>query len=237
MKPFINDYTDILELLDEKVRSVNWNHFYSDRKRPVPFITQNTMPDENLAAFLKEQTGIRSAVEFGCGEGRNAIYMAKKGVEVTAFDLSQTAVENAMKIMEGAGASVNFVCKDILRSDIRMDVRNQVDFVYDSGMFHHLAPHRRITYIEIIKKILKPDGYFGLTCFSWGTGCADELNDWEYYEHNFNAGLAYTKERLTELFAPHFDVLEIRKYQNGVPDTIQGLDFMWVCLFKNKSSV
>ena len=59
MKPFINDYTDILELLDEKVRSVNWDHFYSDRKRPVPFITQNTMPDENLAAFLKEQTEIR----------------------------------------------------------------------------------------------------------------------------------------------------------------------------------
>lgn len=43
MKPFINNYEDILELLDEKVHGVEWNRFYEDRERPVPFITQNTM--------------------------------------------------------------------------------------------------------------------------------------------------------------------------------------------------
>ncbi|MBD5470082.1 MAG: methyltransferase domain-containing protein [Lachnospiraceae bacterium] len=228
MKPYINNYADILELLDEKVESINWNSFYEERKRPVPFITQNTMPDENLVAFLHSQTGIKSAIEFGCGEGRNAIYMAKQGIKVTAYDLSAVAIENAKKIMTDAGVNVNFVCKDVIKSNIT----DKVDFVYDSGMFHHLSPHRRITYIELVKKILKSDGYFGLTCFSWGTNCADEITDWEYYNHKFNAGVAFTKERLIELFFPHFEIIEIRNYQNGVPNTIQGLEFMWVCLFK-----
>ena len=230
MKPYINNYADILELLDERVDSIHWDNFYEERKRLVPFITQNTMPDENLAAFLHSQTGIESAVEFGCGEGRNAIYMAKQGIKVTAYDLSSVAIENAKKIMADVGVHVNFVCKDVIKSNI-MD---KVDFVYDSGMFHHLSPHRRITYLELVKKILKPDGYFGLTCFSWGTNCADEITDWEYYNHKFNAGVAFTKERLIELFSPHFEIIEIRNYQTGVPDTIQGLEFMWVCLFKNK---
>lgn len=232
MKPYINNYTDILELLDEKVASINWDNFYGERKRPVPFITQNKMPDENLVAFLNSHTEIKSAIEFGCGEGRNAIYMAKQGIKVTAYDLCAVAIENAKNIMTDVGIHVNFVCKDVIKSNIT----DKVDFVYDSGMFHHLAPHRRITYIELLKKVLKPNGYFGLTCFSWGTNCADEINDWEYYNHKFNAGLAYTKERLTELFQPHFEVIEIRKYQNGVPNTIQGLDFMWVCLFRNQIS-
>lgn len=230
MKPFINNYEDILELLDEKVDNVNWDNFYIERKRPVPFITQNTMPDENLVAFLNSQTEIKSAVEFGCGEGRNAIYMAKQGKEVTAYDFSEIAIQNAKNIMADAGVHVNFICENVIKSNIA----DKADFVYDSGMFHHLSPHRRITYIELLKKILNANGYFGLTCFSWGTNCADEIDDWEYYNYKFNAGLAFTKERLIELFNPYFEVVEIRKYQNGIPDTIQGLEFMWVCLFKNK---
>lgn len=39
MKPYINDYADLLDFLDEKVDSVNWDNFYGERKRPVPFIT------------------------------------------------------------------------------------------------------------------------------------------------------------------------------------------------------
>ena len=95
MKPCINNYADLLDFLDEKVDSINWDSFYGERKRPVPFITQNTMPDENLVKFLSCHTDIKTAVELGCGEGRNAIYMAGQGLEVTAYDLSCVAIENA----------------------------------------------------------------------------------------------------------------------------------------------
>lgn len=229
MKPFINNYEDMMELLDDQVASVPWDQFYEAR-HPAPFILQNELPDENLVEFLQKDVTIASAVELGCGEGRNAIYMAEQGISVTALDSSSTAIENAKKIAAEHGVSVDFRCQDVIKTGIS----GEYDFVYDSGMLHHLPPHRRITYLELLKNLVKPGGYFGLTCFAWGENCADEVNDWEFYKQGFRAGVAFTKERLIELFGPHFDVIEIRKYRNGIPGTIQGLQFMWVCLFQKR---
>lgn len=230
MKPFINNYGDIMDLLDDKVASVAWDEFYEERKFQAPFITQNTMPDENLVEFLCKNSNIKSAAELGCGEGRNAVYMAKQGISVTAFDISSTAIKNAKNIAKDCNVSIDFRCQDVIKNKMS----GEYDFVYDSGLLHHLPPHRRITYIELLQTILKPGGFFGLTCFAWGENCADEVDDWGYYQQQFNAGVAFTKERIIELFEPNFNVIEIRKYKNHVPDTIQGLQFMWVCLFKDK---
>lgn len=228
MKPFINNYDDIMELLDSKVESVSWDEFYALRKHPANFITQNELADENLVDFFEKGIPITSSIEFGCGEGRNAIFMAKKGVSVTAIDSSTFAIENASKIAVKNDVNVDFRCQNIFSSNINI----KFDFAYDSGMLHHLPPHRRITYIELLKSVLKPGGYFGLVCFAWGENCADEVDDWEFYQQRERVGVAFTKERLIELFAPHFEVIYIRKYRNGIPNTIQGLDFMWTCLFR-----
>lgn len=230
MKPFINNYEDIMELLDSQAENVSWDEFYDLRKHPANFIIQNDVPDENLAEFFEKGIPVNNAIEFGCGEGRNAIFMAKQGVSVTAIDISTIAIENANKIANQNGISVDFRCQNVLKGGID----GKYDFAYDSGMLHHLSPHRRITYIELLKSILKPGGYFGLVCFAWGENCADEVDDWEFYQQRNRVGVAISKERLIELFAPYFEIIEIRKYRNGVPDTIQGLDFMWTCLFKNK---
>lgn len=230
MSRFMNNYNDIMAFLDEKVASVSWDEFYGERKFPAPFILQNTMPDENLVDFLNQDIPIKTAIELGCGEGRNAIYMAKKGLTVTALDISPVAIENAKIIAMEHQVAVDFRCHDIIKDELN----DKVDFIYDSGLLHHLPPHRRITYIELLQKTLNPNGYFGLTCFAWGENCADEVDDWEFYEQNFSAGVAFEKERLIDLFSAYFDIIEIRKYKNEIPNTIQGLQFMWVGLFKKK---
>jgi len=43
------------------------------------------MPDENIVELLAKPISIKTAIELGCGEGRNAIYMAKQGISVTMF--------------------------------------------------------------------------------------------------------------------------------------------------------
>ena len=73
------------------------------------------------------------------------------------YEIHLEGIEKAKK-----GITVDFRCQDVLKGDIK----GTYDFEYDSGMFHHIPPHRRITYIELIKSILKPCGYFGLVCFA-----------------------------------------------------------------------
>lgn len=38
-----------------------------------------------------------AGIEMGCGKGRNSIWLAEHGIKMTAFDFSQTAVEEAKK--------------------------------------------------------------------------------------------------------------------------------------------
>jgi len=127
-----------MDFLDDKVANVEWDEFYGERKFQAPFITQNTMPDEDLVEFLANTILIKTAIELGCGEGRNAVYMAKKGISITAVDISPVAIENAMKIASDSNVNIDFRYQDIIKDKIC----GQYDFAYDSGLLHHLAPHR-----------------------------------------------------------------------------------------------
>lgn len=224
----INTVDDLYKMLDRYADGVEWNEFYSERKYKAPFVIQNRLPDENLVEILNNYQ-IKSALELGCGEGRNAIYMAKNDVTVSAVDLSDKAINNAKIFANENSVSVDFKCGNVFD----MQFENLFDFVYDSGMFHHLAPHRRLSYLDLLNRYLKNKGYFALCCFAEGEDCADEVNDYDFYKSR-RVGVAFSKERLEEFFGEMFNVIEIRRYKNGVPNTIQGLEFMWVCLFQKK---
>lgn len=224
----INTIEDLYKMLDKYADGVEWNKFYSERKYKTPFVIQNQLPDENLVEILHDYP-IKSALELGCGEGRNAVYMAKNDLIVSAVDLSDSAIKNAEVFANENGVNIDFICGNVFD----MQFGDKFDFIYDSGLFHHLAPHRRLSYLDLLNKHLKDNGYFALCCFAEGEDCADEIDDYEFYKSR-RTGVAFSKERLEEFFGTMFNVIEIRRYKNGIPNTIQGLEFMWVCLFQKK---
>jgi SAM-dependent methyltransferase len=56
------------------------------------------------------------ALDVGCGEGADAIWLACRGWTVTAIDVSEVAVTRAREAAERAGAVVKWVCGDALRT-------------------------------------------------------------------------------------------------------------------------
>jgi SAM-dependent methyltransferase len=52
------------------------------------------------------------AVDLACGEGRNAIWLAQQGWDVTAIDFSSVAIERARRLADDAGVEVEWVCAD-----------------------------------------------------------------------------------------------------------------------------
>lgn len=61
--------------------------------------------------LLREAHRIRPGARVLCvadGEGRNAVHLARDGLEVTAFDLSPNAVVKARRLAEAAGVTVDF---------------------------------------------------------------------------------------------------------------------------------
>lgn len=232
----VKNINDLLNMLDSLMRETApfWNKFYSDRTKGVPFFVNH--PDENLISYF--DSGILDSgrmLELGCGPGRNAIYTAQKGYEVDAVDISEEAIAWAKERAREKNITINFECKSVFE----LQPKDEYDLVYDSGCLHHLWPHRRIGYIQMIHSALKTGGYFGLTCFAPGfteIGGALETSDWEAYrERSMRGGQAYSKEKLFELLEEYFEVIEFRTMAVcNENDEKFGMPFLWASLWRKK---
>jgi 2-polyprenyl-3-methyl-5-hydroxy-6-metoxy-1,4-benzoquinol methylase len=52
-------------------------------------------------------------LDLGCGQGRNSVWLATRGFEVTGLDLSPVAVEQGARFAEDVGVDVEFAAADI----------------------------------------------------------------------------------------------------------------------------
>ncbi len=204
-----------------------WGDFFADRARQCPFLVD--WPDENLAEWL--DTGLiapRKVLELGCGQGRNATYLAGRGCAVDAVDFSAEAIAWARERADAAAVAVRFQQCSIFAADIAPE---SYDLVYDSGCFHHLPPHRRRDYADLVSAALKPGGSYGLVCFrpEGGSGYTDlEV----YQKASLGGGLGYSDGQLRSLWdsAP-FSVRVLRQMRktNG-SGPVFGEDFLWALL-------
>ncbi|WP_407550964.1 class I SAM-dependent methyltransferase [Streptomyces sp. Pv4-95] len=212
-----------------------WDSLYADRSRPVPFFVPK--PDENLVSYLDR--GLITpgrALDLGCGAGRNALHLASLGFEVDAVDLSSAAIAWAEDRARDAGAKIRFHCGDALAS-AGTELGGTYDLIYDSSCFHHLPPHRRISYLDFLDRALAPGGHLAMTCFAAG-GMGSELSDTDFYRQAglqggiFHGGLAYTPESLRWLFSDLTEV-ELRRMQGESPESLSfGEPFLWTALFR-----
>ncbi len=236
----VEDLMDLLDRLfagdaDREPRSAasRWDAFYADRGRAVPFF--RPVPDESLVAWhrsglLSPRPGAR-ALDLGCGPGRNAVWLAGQGYEVDAVDLSSEAVEWARERASQAGVHVRFAVADVLAWP-----EGGYDLVHDSGCFHHLPPHRRISYRSLLERALAPGGAFTLACFAPGAPeSGSELPDEDLYrEGSLFGGLAYGEDDLRRLFGWLHEV-ELRPMQGRAQgDDTFGVPFLHVGLFRRR---
>jgi SAM-dependent methyltransferase len=221
---------DVLRMLDALLADRDgawWGEFFADRAKPCPFFAD--WPDENLAAWFGEGLLAPGRVlELGCGNGRDATYLASLGCRVDAVDFSATAIKWARERAESAGAAVAFQCCSIFAAKI---AEGAYDLVYDSGCFHHLPPHRRKDYVELVSRALRPGGSFGLVCFRPEGGSG--LTDRQVYERaSLGGGLGYSEDHLRALWgsAP-FSLRVLRQMKKtGGGGPYFGEDFLWTLL-------
>ncbi len=230
----IRSVEDVLTLLDDLFEpaadrwstagSSWWDGFYADRDKPVPFFV--AQPDENLVSYLDQGLVTPGrALDLGCGHGRNAIHLAAAGFTVDAVDLSATAIAWARERAAEADVEVTFHQGDAFAAGLT----GPYDLVYDSGCFHHLPPHRRISYLALLDRCLAPGGHLGLTCFAAGH-MGSEVPDADFYRQaRLDGGLAYTAESLRWIFADLVEV-ELRPMRTGTPHF--GEPFLHTALFR-----
>jgi len=73
-------------------------------------------PNRNPSALLTEWLDDRPpgrALDLACGTGRNALYLAEKGYDVSAIDTSPQAIELAEQAAREEGLKINWIVADL----------------------------------------------------------------------------------------------------------------------------
>ncbi|MBW8706453.1 hypothetical protein MBT84_43215 [Streptomyces sp. MBT84] len=132
---------------------------------------------------------------------------------------------------QGTGVDVRFVCGDAFQV-VGTELTGPYDLVVDSGCFHHLPPHRRVSYLALLDRVLAPGGHLSLTCFAAGAMGSDLSGGDLYRELQLHGGLAYTPESLRWIFSDLTEV-ELRRMHDEPPEsTLFGEAFLWTALFR-----
>ena len=75
----------------------------------------------------------------GSGEGRNAVFFARNGYDVTAFDLSEEGVEKTKNFASDVGVDMNVFTYDI--NEFRCE--ENYDIIYSSATLHYIPKSLR----------------------------------------------------------------------------------------------
>ena len=103
-------------------------------------------------------------IDLGCGTGNYAIYLAGEGFDVTALDISSSAIKIAKNNASQKGIDCNFIVADIL-GDLKQ-IQSTFNFAYDWELLHHIFPSDREKYIRNVYRLLNPGGQYLSVCFS-----------------------------------------------------------------------
>ncbi len=102
---------------------------------------------EALRAVLAEESARcsgGSALDLGCGAGQVALYLARRGLRVTAVDVSSLALLRARVRARRAGVRVRFARVDAFERPL--SAQGPFGVVVDVGLFHGLELGQRATY-------------------------------------------------------------------------------------------
>ncbi|NQT38809.1 MAG: class I SAM-dependent methyltransferase [Planctomycetes bacterium] len=132
----------------EGIRLVQrWDTAYHGDRRPG---WDTGRPSSNLTKRVEDGTlKPGRAIVLGCGTGTNAIYLAKKGFDVTALDLAPTALVRAEKKAREAGVRVRWVLADVLAPP---DLK-PFDLIFDRGCYHGVRRHNAAGYVESVRRL------------------------------------------------------------------------------------
>ncbi len=100
-------------------------------------------------------------LEIGCGEGKDAVFLAKNGYLVTAFDAAERGLEKARSLAEHHGVQVDFFKADVL--DYRPET--SFDIVFSSGVIHYVPQELRREVISCMKEHTCAGGLHAVNVF------------------------------------------------------------------------
>lgn len=101
-------------------------------------------------------------LDLGCGEGRDSVFFAAQGFEVTGVDVSGAGIVKGRRLAESRGVRVRWLVGDMAR--VRYD--GPFDLVYSLGAIHYVPRRLRSRLFKRLKSLTRPGGVNAYVVFT-----------------------------------------------------------------------
>ena len=194
-----------------------WDDRYSDEK-----YAYGIAPNDFFKSALDKYNPTGKILFPAEGEGRNAVYAAKKGLQVSAFDISVEGKKKALKLAESENVTINYEVGDLFSLKLAED-----KFDVAALIFAHFPPPILAKYHAKIGELIQPEGLIILEGFSIG--------NLEKRNENPNIGgpgkveMLFSTESIRKDF-PDFEIVQLEEvdvelkegiYHNGIGRVIR----------------
>lgn len=139
------------------------------------------------------------ALDLGCGQGRNALFLEQLGFDVTAVDVNPLSLDNLASIIEAEDLNILAGTYDINSANLTQ----KYDFIVSTVVFMFLNRERVPEIIRNMQEQTNPGGYNLIVCamdteshpchmpfsFTFKEGELREYyKDWEFIKYNEDLG-------------------------------------------------
>jgi len=168
-----------------------------------------TEPNPFLKAQSRRLKPGMTALAIADGEGRNGVFLARQGLDVTAVDLAPNGIVKAKRLAARYGVAMTLICADLEAWDWGAPRFDAVVGI----LFQFAGPKFRALLFERMKQVLKPGGLVLIQGYrpeqlAYGTGGPPFVEN------------LYTEAMLREAFAD-FEILHLAAYDAEQPEGMQ----------------
>lgn len=177
-------------------------------------------PSSELERVLAEyRIAPTHALELGCGTGTNALWLAERGFQVTAVDISQVAIARAREKAAASGTATRFLAGDLCDWS---ELGGPYHFFFDRGCYHAVRRHDREGYLRSLEKLTFP-GALGLLLMGHAGEPEDEIGPPPVRE-----------DEIREELGALFEMLHLRPFRFDAPRTGDREYLAWSCLVRRR---
>ena len=164
-------------------------------------------------------------LDLGCGQGRNSLFLAKRGFEVTAVDTNELSLQLLMKMAAEEGLDFPIGSYDINQAALSQDydwILSTVVFMFLNreqipAIIHNMQEHTRVGGYNLIVCAMDTAAYpcpmpFSFT-FKEGE-LKDYYKDWDLVKYNENVGHLHKVDSEGNRIQLQFATMLARKVEN-----------------------
>ena len=188
-------------------QETRWSKRYRDAGEQYLFGTEPCRFLAHRADLLRNG---ETALSVADGEGRNSVWLAEQGLDVTAVEISAVAVEKARRLAAGRQVAVRFVLADMLAADWP-PAHLHAAFDWVAGIFiQFVGPEQRERQFAAMKQLTRRGGRILLHGYTpkqleFKTGGPSDVEN------------SYTREMLLAVFTDR-EIEELVEYEDEIAE-------------------